>query len=88
MAIDEAQLIRQTITTRARGRARAAGHAGHAGAHREPEGGRPHVSAARSSEEIRASIEANRAALGLAVQRLQGEVDQGHRLARAVQQAP
>ncbi len=32
------------------------------------------MSAARSSEEIRASIEANRAALGLAVQRLQGEV--------------
>ena len=32
------------------------------------------MSATRSSEEIRASIEANRAALGLAVQRLQGEV--------------
>ena len=32
------------------------------------------MSAARSSEEIRASVEANRAALGLAVQRLQGEV--------------
>lgn len=32
------------------------------------------MGAARSSEEIRASVEANRAALGLAVQRLQGEV--------------
>jgi multidrug resistance efflux pump len=32
------------------------------------------MAAARSAQEIRASIEANRAELGLAVQRLQGEV--------------
>ena len=62
MAIEEAQLIKETVTAPIRRRRRARTR------ERVPDG------PARTPEEIRQSIEANRAELGVAVERLRGEV--------------
>ena len=81
MAIEEAQLIKATLTAphpATPGRRRRAG---------EPGEGRGAMSAQRSPEEIRRSIEANRAELGVAVEKLRGEVVEGDRLARAAARA-
>ena len=68
MAIEEAQLIRATLTAPHPATPSGAVAAGPA------DGGGGPMSAQRSPEEIRRSIEANRADLGLAVEKLRGEV--------------
>ena len=63
MAIEEAKLIKETITSE------------HPAAVAGPARGGPALMAEiRTAEEIRQSIEANRAELGMAVERLRGEV--------------
>ena len=79
MAIEEAQLIQRD---RRRARHPAAGRAPPV-----PEA-RALMAGARSPEEIRRSIEANRAELGMAVEKLRGEVASRHRLARPAARAP
>ncbi len=69
LAIEEAQLIKGTLTASPASRTVGSGrHAPRGG------GGRALMAATRTPEEIRRSIEANRAELGLAVDRLRAEV--------------
>ena len=81
MAIEEAQLIKATLT------------APHPATPSRPSCRRARakveapMSAQRTPEEIRRSIEANRAELGLAVEKLRGEVVEGDRLARPAARA-
>ena len=77
MAIEEGKLIKETLTAPHPGDPVRRGRPG------EPEQGRGEMSAQRSPEEIRRSIEANRAELAVAVESLRGEVDEGRPTGRA-----